>query len=125
MVLADSSVWVGHFRAQDPRLIPLLEEGSVLMHPFVMGEIACGHFKNRARVLAQLDALPVAATASHDEVMQFVEVWKLAGRGIGWIDTHLILSALLSDCTLWTLDVRLKNAAIHVGVRHYAPILVN
>ena len=57
--------------------------------------------------------------------MRILEKWKLAGRGIGWIDTHLILSALLSGCALWTLDVRLKNAAIHVGVRHYAPILLN
>ena len=91
------------------------------MHPFGLGEIACGNLKDRDRTLAKLRAIPVAAVANHDEAMRIMETWKLAGRGIGWIDTHLIAAALLSNCAFWTLDERLSKAAIHAGVKHYRP----
>jgi predicted nucleic acid-binding protein len=116
MVLADTSVWIGHFRGQEPELGPLLSDGSVLMHPFVLGELACGNLKQRENVLGYLDTLPCALVAQQDEVLHIIEHWKLHGRGIGWTDVHLIASSLLSRCVLWTLDERLKVAAGHSGV---------
>jgi hypothetical protein len=116
MVLADTSVWIGHYRGTEPELGPLLGDGSVLMHPFVLGELACGNLKQRESVLGYLNALPSAVVAQQDEVLHIIERWKLHGRGIGWTDSHLIASALLSRCVLWTLDERLKIAASHAGV---------
>ena len=125
-VLADTSVWIGHFRVPEPGLIRLLEQGSVLTHAFVIGEIACGNLRQRDRVLAELNLLPTALAARHGEAMELLNARKLAGRGIGWIDLHLIASALLTGCALWTLDERLRNAAHHVGVTLYGAVgLVN
>lgn len=111
MILVDTSVWVAHFRQDSIRLRKLLNETAVLTHPFVIGELACGGFKNRAGVLSDLGALPCAVSATHAEVMRLVEDRKLWGTGIGWIDAHLLASALLSGCPLWTLDERLVHAA--------------
>jgi predicted nucleic acid-binding protein len=117
MFLVDTSVWVGHFRASNPTLRELLNEGMVLMHPFVIGELACGSLKNRKGVLANLNELPLAISAQHDEVLRLVEQRALWSRGIGWIDAHLIASALLSDCRLWTLDGRMQQAAAAAKVQ--------
>jgi predicted nucleic acid-binding protein len=114
MILADTSVWVGHFRGLEPDLAPLLLDGAVLMHPFVLGELACGNLRERGRVLEDLQMLPSSTLAAHEEVMLLLEKSKL--WGIGWIDAHLIASALLSRCILWTLDERLKKTAIQAGV---------
>jgi predicted nucleic acid-binding protein len=121
MVLADTSVWIGHFRGQEPGLAPLLREGLVLTHPFILGELVCGNLKKRELTLAYLNSLPSAVTAQHDEAMGIVESRKLSGLGIGWIDTHLIASALLSGCALWTFDERLKKAAIRADARQFRP----
>jgi predicted nucleic acid-binding protein len=99
MLLADASVWIGHFRGVQPELGPLLDDGSVLMHPFVPGELACGNLKQRETVLGYLDPLPSAAVAHHTEALRVIAAWKLHGRGIGWMDSHMIASrALLSHC---------------------------
>ena len=111
MVLADTSVWIGHFRRSDSKLAELLSEGRVMMHPFIVGELACGNLKNRAAILADLQSLPGAKTAADDEVMRLLEDRRLWGRGLGWIDVHLLASAILSGCRLWTVDVRLAKAA--------------
>jgi len=111
MVLADTSVWIEHLRRGQPSLAKLLAEGVVLMHPFVYGEIACGNLHDRSSMLSNLDALPSAKPASHVEVMHLLETNKLSGRGLGWIDMHLLASALVSKCLLWTLDRRLAQAA--------------
>lgn len=116
MVLADTSVWIAHFREGQPILADLLSDGRVLMHPFVAGELACGNLKKRASVLSDLTALPMATRASEAEVTRLVEDRKLWGRGLGWIDAHLIASALLSHCRLWTFDRRLAEAASEVGL---------
>ena len=116
MVLVDTSVWIAHFREGQPALAGLLSEGLVLMHPFVAGELACGNLKKRAFVLSDLAALPVATRASDAEVMRLVEDRRLWGRGLGWIDAHLIASALLSHCPLWTLDKQLATAASELGL---------
>ena len=117
MVLADTSIWIQHFRHREPTLAHRLSEGLVLMHPFVSGELACGSLKDRAAILSDLHALPQARLASHAEVLQLIEDRRLWGRGLGWIDAHLLASALLSNCRFWTLDTRLAKAASELGLR--------
>jgi predicted nucleic acid-binding protein len=116
MVLADTSVWIAHFRQGEPALVDRLREGLVLMHPFVSGELACGNLKDRAAILSDLHALPPAINASHEEVLHLVEDRRLWGRGLGWIDVHLLASARLSNCRFWTLDTRLEKAAAELGL---------
>ena len=115
MILADTSVWIDHFRRGHPRLSELLEEGSVLCHPFVVGELACGNLQNRNEILDLLQALPIAQVAEHFEVLRFIEDQQIMGRGLGWIDTHLLVSAKLSGCPIWTLDKPLAKAAERLG----------
>lgn len=117
MFLVDTSVWVGHFRSSNPGLRELLNEGLVLMHPFVIGELACGSMRNRKGVLANLQELPLAISADHNEVIQLIDQRALWSKGIGWIDAHLIASALLTDCRLWTLDGRMHAAATSARVQ--------
>jgi len=119
MILVDTSVWIAHFRKAGSRLGELLSEGLVMVHPFVLGELACGNLKNRVRILSDLEALPYAVSAAHEEVMRLIEARKLWGLGIGWIDAHLLASALLSDCRFWALDGRLLRAAAAAGVKLY------
>ena len=116
MVLADTSVWIQHFRRGEPTLVDLLEEGLVLMHPFVSGELACGNLKSRGAILSALNALPSAKLASHAEVFQLIEDRRLWGRGLGWVDMHLLASALLSHCGFRTLDKKLREAATELGL---------
>lgn len=117
MVLADTSVWVQHFRRGEPVLAERLSEGLVLMHPFISGELACGNLRNRSSILSDLHALPAANVAADAEVLLLIEDRRLWGRGLGWIDAHLLASALLSKCDLWTLDARLAKAAAELGLR--------
>jgi predicted nucleic acid-binding protein len=117
MVLADTSVWVAHFREGHPGLTTLLTDGLVLMHPFVSGELACGNLKARASILADLNALPAATRAEDSEVTRLIEDRRLWGRGLGWVDAHLLAAALLSNCRLWTLDKRLDRAATDLGLQ--------
>jgi hypothetical protein len=119
MILVDTSVWIAHLRKGDSGLAELLTEGLVLVHPFVVGELACGDLRNRARILSDLEALPSADSATHEEVMRLIEDRKLWGLGIGWTDGHLLASALLSNCQLWTLDRKLLRAAAAAGVSLY------
>jgi hypothetical protein len=119
MILVDTSAWVAHFRKGGSRLGELLSEGLVIVHPFVIGELACANLKNRARILSDLEALPSAVSATHEEVMRLIEDRKLWGLGIGWIDVHLLASALLSHCQFWTLDRRLDRAAAAAWVKLY------
>ncbi len=117
MMLADTSVWIQHFRRGEPGLMDSLSKGLVLMHPFVVGELACGNLKNRSAILSDLRALPASALASDGEALRFLEERRLWGRGLGWIDMHLLASAALAGCELWTLDKRLADAADEVGLR--------
>ncbi|MDQ3426956.1 MAG: type II toxin-antitoxin system VapC family toxin [Gemmatimonadota bacterium] len=116
MILADTSVWVHHLRQGNDRLGGLLSEGQVVCHPFVIGELACGNLKNRTEVLQLLDRLPSAAAATHDEVLSLIETRRLMGRGLGWIDAHLLGAAVLHGFGLWTLDRQLAFAAGALGV---------
>ena len=119
MILVDTSVWIQHFRVGEPVLQDLLIEGKVLMHPFVLGELACGNLKNRESTMRYLDELPDATAANHNETMYVLELQQLWGRGIGWIDAHLLASALLTNCEFWTRDTRLEQAAALAGVKSY------
>ena len=107
--LVDTSVWIDHLRSGNARLIELLREDSVLIHPAVIGELACGTLRKRAETLANLRLLPRAPEASLDEVLHFIDEHHLHGRGIGWVDAQLLASAALSDASLWTLDARLAS----------------
>ena len=111
MTLVDTSVWISHLRQGDHQLTELLNEGTVLCHPFVIGELACGNLRNRDEVLNLLSVLPSAPTANHDEVLFMIEDRVLSGRGLGWIDVHLLAAALLANCRLWTHDRSLVAAA--------------
>lgn len=116
MILVDTSVWVDHLRRGHAGLAALLQEGRVLTHPVVIGELACGRLKARAQVLPWLDALPRATAATDAEARACVELHDLAGSGLGWIDVHLLASALLSGRPLWTQDRRLAAVARRLGV---------
>ncbi len=118
MILVDTSVWVDHLRNTHQELSRLLDDGVVLCHPFVIGELACGNLKNRNEILDLLAALPTAEVASHDEALHLVTDRKLSGKGIGWIDVHLLASALLTNCTLWTKDKALQSISrsLDIGV---------
>ena len=120
MILVDTSVWIDHLRAGNRRLRSLLENAEVLVHPFVVGELACGTLRNREEVLTLLHALPEAQAAEHEEVMSVVERERLYGRGIGWVDVHLLASARLSSAALWTLDRRLSRIASALALAYEA-----
>ena len=116
MILVDTSVWVSHLREGNPKLEKLLNDGDVISHPFVIGELACGNIKNRTEILALLQALPMAIQAEHEEVMQSIENNQLMGEGLGYIDMHLIASAALTGVPIWTLDKRLAQTSARLGL---------
>lgn len=116
MILVDTSVWVDHLRGGLPRLATLLQEGEVLIHPLVIGELACGNLCNRQQVLELLQGLPAAIVACDSEVLLLIERDQLMGRGIGYVDAHLLASARLSHCLLWSLDRRLAAVAQERGL---------
>ncbi|MGA3116196.1 MAG: type II toxin-antitoxin system VapC family toxin [Syntrophobacteraceae bacterium] len=120
MVLVDTSVWVAHLRDGNIGLETLLNEGRVAGHSFIIAELACGNLKNRSEILSLLRTLPVAIQAEHDEVMELIETHSLMGRGLGYIDMHLLASALLTDVPLWTLDRKLDETASKLGKKYSA-----
>ncbi|MCJ7580285.1 MAG: type II toxin-antitoxin system VapC family toxin [Candidatus Aminicenantes bacterium] len=111
MVLVDTSIWIAHFRKGNSQLQDFLMEGKVACHPFIIGELACENLKNRKEILALLEALPKTELAGHEEILYFIEQNQLMGKGLGYIDTHLLASTQLSGIYLWTLDNNLKDAA--------------
>ena len=118
MVLVDTSVWVEHFRKGEPKLRDLLNQGEVVCHPFVIGELACGHLRSREQILSLLRALPSAALVEPEEILFFIEERKLAGLGLGLIDIYLLASCLISRVKLWTQDKRLKSVAAKLGIAY-------
>ena len=116
MVLVDTSVWIRHFRHRDPQLEDLLLNGRVVCHPFIIGELACGNLRNREEILTLLSALPRAITADHEEILRFIEIHKLMGKGLGYVDVHLLASARLSGIDFWTRDRNLENAARKLNI---------
>lgn len=118
MILVDTSVWVDHLRFGEPLLAAAIEADEVATHPFVVGELACGNLRDRA-VLAFLADLPVVTLASDAEALAFVEAYSLMGRGIGYLDVHLLASTVLTDGTrLWTRDGRLERLACELEMAY-------
>jgi predicted nucleic acid-binding protein len=111
LILVDTSVWVDHFRRGDAQLVDLLSANSVLMHPFVVGEIACGSLADRALTLDLLLNLPAALVAEPDEALIYLDQHSLHGKGIGYVDVHLLASTAISGAKLWTRDKRLRIVA--------------
>lgn len=118
MVLVDTSVWVSHFRETNDDLVELLNRGEVVCHPFIVGELACGNLKNRVSIIALLEALPMALVVDHEELLSFVEARKIMGKGLGYVDVHLLAAALLTDVSLWTLDKKLDKVARELQCRY-------
>lgn len=116
MVLVDTSVWVEHFRKGRAELELLLDNGQAMCHAFVIGELACGNLGNRSQILSLLNTLPRAYPAEHEEVLEFVEQHRLMGRGLGYIDMHLLASAKLTNVSLLTLDKRLAAVSESLGL---------
>lgn len=107
MVLVDTSVWITHFREGLPHLEQILMNASAGIHPFIIGEIACGHLKNRKEILSLLDELPKMQSIENQEILTFIDQHKLMGSGIGLIDIHILASSILSNAYLWTFDKKL------------------
>ena len=112
MILVDTSVWVDHLRSGDPVLAGLLEQNRVVMHPMVLGELACGSLQNRRQLLQLWQQLESLQPVSHDEALYFIEQNGLMGKGIGYVDVHLLASvAIAAGVKLWTRDERLVSIA--------------
>jgi hypothetical protein len=116
VLIVDTSVFVDFLRDGDQALARELSAAQVLAHPFVIGEIALGSLKNRAEILNLLMSLPKPVVASDDETLAFIERYNLYGRGVGYVDAHLLSSSRLSGCRLWTRDKKLKVAAEGLSV---------
>ena len=116
MIVADTSVWIDHLRNSDPALAAQLAMGNILMHPMVMGELACGNIANRDRQMDDWRSLPVLEEAPHEDVLVLIESRGLMGRGMGFIDAHLLCAALRRNVPLWTKDVRLRQVTVECGV---------
>jgi len=111
MVLVDTSVWVSHLREGDNELAGLLNDGDVACHPFIVGELACGNLKNRTIIISLLQALPMVSVGEYKEVLAFIESHNLMGKGLGYVDVHLLVSAALTGVSLWTFDKKLQYAS--------------
>jgi predicted nucleic acid-binding protein len=118
MILVDTSIWIGHLRKGNDLLSSVLDRTEVLTHEFVIGELACGSMRNRREILELLESLPRAATAAYAEVMHLMQSRHLHGRGIGWIDAHLLASAIMSHAFLWTADRNLRGVAESLEIAH-------
>lgn len=117
MILADTSVWVDHLRKADPALVGLLNSRQVLCHPYILGEVSLGHLRQRKAILSGLQGLPQATVARDDEVLGMIDRWALFGRGVGYIDAHLLASIPLSPgALLWTRDQRLRKVAVALSL---------
>jgi predicted nucleic acid-binding protein len=121
VVLVDTSVWVRYLREGNKELETLLNNGEVMCHPFIIGELACGNIRKRAEILALLKLLPMAVKAEHEEVLQFIEDNRLMGKGLGYVDMHLSASAVLSEVPLWTLDKNLNMITERLKIVYPGP----
>ncbi|HEX4684245.1 MAG TPA: type II toxin-antitoxin system VapC family toxin, partial [Gemmatimonadaceae bacterium] len=116
VIVADTSVWIDHFRRHNAAFAARLDAGEIAIHESVIGELACGGLRHRAHVLQLLRSLFTVTSASFDEVMHLIDRRKLMGRGIGWTDAQILAGCMLGQARLWTLDVRLARIAEFLGV---------
>lgn len=125
MILADTSIWIDHFRHVDAELRRIIEDDRLLCHPSVIGELALGSLRDRRSVMAFLAAQREAVVATHDEVMTMIDHHGIFSMGIGYTDAHLLASVLLDQrAALWTRDKRLRAAAEKAGASLHTPINV-
>ena len=121
-ILADTSVWIDYLRQGDSDLAKQVHDGNIVMHGMILGELAVGNFKQRKLLLKRWRSLPSIATAADSQVLDFLESHQLMGKGIGWIDLHLLTAVSLSEETLlWTRDKRLKAIAAELGIAASLP----
>lgn len=117
MILVDTSIWIDHLRADDELLGELLFGERVMVHPFVIGELALGNLRQRDAFLADLNGLRQAKVATDHEVLRFIDRHELFGLGIGYVDAHLLVAVRLTvGASLWTRDRRLRTIATHLGL---------
>lgn len=122
MILADTSVWIDHLRGRDSDLATALERDLVVMHPFIIGELACGTLRNRRELLGLWAGLASVPSATDAEALTFIDRHKLMGVGLGYIDIHLLAStALAGGATLWTKDRRLAGIAARLKLGYGSP----
>jgi predicted nucleic acid-binding protein len=115
LIFVDTSVWVDHLRNGNARLVAVLERNLVVIHPFVVGEIACDSLADREMILELLQQLPTASVAEPDEVLLYIKRHQLHGKGFGYVDVHLLASAVIGETKLWTRDKRLREVAGELG----------
>ncbi len=118
MIFVDTSVWINHLRDGDKHLENQLIAGNVMCHPYIIGELVCGNIKNRKEIISLLQALPMAPLIEFNEYLYFIEEHQLNAKGIGFVDIHLLASALLAQIKLWTADKRLNSAATDIGINY-------
>ncbi len=118
MVLVDTSVWISHLREAHADLAGLLNDGKVASHPFIVGELACGNLHNRPLILTLLKTLPMTPLVNPEEVLAFIENHNLMGKGLGYIDVHLLASAALAGLPLWTIDKKLERVAQSLRLKY-------
>ena len=116
MILVDTSVWIDHLRHSEKELLALLENGSVLTHPLIIEELACGYLRDRSAIIDLLHALPSSPIVTHIEVLGLISNKTLYGVGLGAVDVHLIASAMLAGAKLWTKDKALSRESSRLGV---------
>jgi predicted nucleic acid-binding protein len=116
MVIVDTSIWVWHLRQGHSRLQELLQLSEVVCHPFIIGELACGNIKNRDEIISLIQSLPMLDVIGHEEFLHFIENRQLMGKGLGFVDIHLIASAILANIPLWTMDKKLKQVSTLLNV---------
>ncbi len=118
MVLVDTSVWVAHFKNVELMLQKLLQENKVASHPFIIGELACGNLANRAEIISLMQSLPMLDTVEQEELLVFIEQSQMMGTGLGFVDMHLIASAVLADIPICTYDKKLEKACMRLGINY-------
>ncbi len=117
MILADTGIWIDHFRKPEPELQRYLAQTSITMHPFIVAELALGSLRDRIRTLATLERIPQVQVAQLGEVRRMIEAHSLYNSGIGLTDVHLLASTLITPFTrLWTRDKRLRRVAESMGI---------
>lgn len=117
MILVDTSIWVDHVRIGDPQLVALLEDGLVMAHPWVTGELALGYLSRRGEILRLLHNLPQATVATDVEVLTLIDNQHLVGSGLGYVDAHLLAATMMTTRSrLWTRDKRLAAVAAQHGL---------
>jgi len=117
-ILVDTSVWIKYLRESEKNLVRLLEQGLVACHPFIIGELACGGIKNRREIISLLNDLPSTDILDHYDIMEFIEYRKIMNKGIGYVDVHLLGSALVTETPLWTFDKALKKIANQLSISY-------